>query len=76
MTSSKAALDEFAVKNKIPNDLVQAFCILNQKLENPSPISPNEAFSLSNKGLVTLVSTTSVFITYIIILLQFKLSGS
>jgi hypothetical protein len=73
MTSSKAALDDFAVKNKIPNDLVQAFCILNQKLENPSPISPNEAFSLSNKGLV---STTSVFITYIIILLQFKLSGS
>jgi hypothetical protein len=71
MASSKNALSGFAVQNKIPNDLVQTFCILNQKLENHSPISPKAAFSLSNKGLVT---TASFFITYIIILLQFKLS--
>ena len=47
--------------------------VLCQRLNNEAPIAPYVAFEVSNRGLV---STFSVLLTYIIVLIQFKLSGS
>jgi hypothetical protein len=42
------------------------------RLDNPHPVSPYSAFPLCNQGLVTAVS---ILITYIIVLMQFKVSN-
>jgi len=69
----KQSLEDFVIETGSEQDLGSSWTILSSRLDNHSPITPGSAFGISNKGLVAVVST---LLTYMIVLIQFKLSGS
>ena len=73
MKKGKKSLEDFMILHEVDPVSYKSLKILEKRLSNHSPLSPGSAFALSNKGLVT---TFSVLLTYIIVLIQFKLSGS
>ena len=70
---SRWLLEDDIVKRGLERDLEQTWFILRSRLDHRTPITPGSAFGLSNKGLIAVVST---LLTYMIVLIQFKLSGS
>jgi hypothetical protein len=73
MKEGNKNLEDFMIQHQIERECGQNLKILDQRLNNHSPLSPASTIALSNKGLV---AAFSVLLTYIIVLIQFKLSGS
>ncbi len=73
MKSSKKSLEDFIIKNDLDTTHNRSLSILLKRLDNRAPISPYSVLSLSHRGFA---ATFSLLLTYFIVLIQFKSSGS
>lgn len=73
MKRSKICLEDFMITSNIEAFPNESISILKSRLNNDAPISPYSAFPLSHRGLVAVLG---VLLTYFIVLIQFKSSGS
>ena len=73
MKESREGLEDFSLDFQIDSKQQQGLDVLDRRLDNPAPISPYSIFSVSHSSLL---ATFSVLLTYIIVLLQFKTSGT
>jgi hypothetical protein len=66
-------MEDFMIGATLKQDLGHNWLILQNRLTGQVQITPGSAFALSNQNLV---AALSVLMTYLIVLVQFKLSGS
>ena len=69
----KRDLEDFIIETGSGVGLGPSWSILQSRLANPTPITPGSAFVLSNQSLL---AAFSILLTYLVILIQFKLSVS
>ena len=69
---SKKNLEDYILETSPEQLLGHSWSILLSRLDNHSQIALGSAFGLSNKNLV---AAFSVLLTYLIVLIQFKVSG-
>ena len=73
MKRSKKCMEDFIIKYNIETGSNNSLSNLMKRLDNKAPISPFSVLSLSHRGFA---ATFSVLLTYFIVLIQFKSSGS
>ena len=73
INQGKKDLEDFIIETGSREGLDQNWLILQNRWTNPKPITPGSAFVLSNQSLV---AAFSILLTYLIVLIQFKLSES